>query len=57
MCKKNEEQRIVVLGAKGNLGTPVTEELKRAGFTDVIEWTRETEMLHVFRNCGKKFAI
>ena len=41
MCKKNEEQRIVVLGAKGNLGTPVTEELKRTGFTDVIEWTRE----------------
>ena len=38
MCKKNEEQRIVVLGAKGNLGTPVTEELKRTGFTVVIDW-------------------
>lgn len=55
--QKNEEQRIVVLGAKGNLGTPVTEELKRAGFTDVIEWTRETGDVTCFPELREKFAI
>lgn len=56
MCKKIEEQRIVVLGAKGNLGTPVTEELKRTGFTDVIEWTREMGDVTCFPELREKIC-
>ena len=56
MCKKNEEQRIVVLGAKGNLGTPIIEELKKAGFADVIEWTREMGDVTCFSELKEKIC-
>lgn len=56
MCKKNEEQRIVVLGAKGNFGTPIIEELKKAGFADVIEWTREMGDVTCFSELKEKIC-